>query len=323
MIDRDVLWVWLHLAKGVGPAKVNDLWTRLGERGEDLEDFFHHDAEAWARDFGLDARAVAGLADAKARIDEAAQVVETLRENNVRLLNLESPEFPPSLPASLGRKTPPLLYAVGNVDLLGRVGAAVVGARDASERGLRLARTIGENLARRGLVVVSGGARGTDTEAHRGALTSGGATIVVLGCGVLRFRVPSALGEAADRDSTLYLSELPPRQTWDAGGAMQRNRIVCALASALVVVEAGESGGTLHAASTARDLGRPVFVVQFAEYDAHSMGNPRLIQQGARPLEATGDPAGESWCVEVDPLVAAAEKHASRSRAARQTDLFS
>jgi DNA processing protein len=322
MIDRDVLWVWLHAADGVGRATANDLWVALAERDMDLEDFFSLDETRWAAEFGLNARAVSGLAASKARLDETRQLVDALRESNVQLIALDGPDYPATLKVALGRQTPALLYAWGNVELLARQGAAVVGARDASERGLHLARLIGGGLARNGLVVVSGGARGVDSEAHGGALAAGGATVVVLGCGILRFHAPAGLREAADAGTILYLSEQPPAQTWEAGGAMQRNRIVCALASALIVVEAGTSGGTLHAAKKGFDLRRQVFVVRFDSYDAHSAGNPALLRSGARPLKATWDGGAESWHVDLAPVMAAADRQRRCANEPQQPDLL-
>ena len=323
MVDREALWLWLCSADGVGPATANDLWAKLCERSFSLEDFFDLGETEWASEFGLNARVVKGLSQQKSQRGEIADLAESLRENGIHLVPRESRHYPISLKSSLGRTTPPLLYALGNVSLLGQSAVAVAGARDASGRGLHIARFVGESLARHGFVVVSGGARGTDNAAHVGALAGGGATVVVLSCGILRYRQPEALAERTDLESTLYISELAPTMTWDTGGAMARNRIVCGLASALIVVEARESGGTIHAAKTAFDLGKPVFVVQFEEYDAHSAGNPSLLRQSARPLPAQCDPSGESWHVDISPVVAAVEQATPPQSPPGQMDLFS
>jgi len=324
MTDREALWLWLTAAEGVGPKTINDLWAALCERGMQLEDFHDLGETEWAGEFRLNARVVRGLAEKKARMDEIVQLAEALRENGISLLSLESPNYPASLRKSLGRSAPPLLYAAGNVSLLERSAVAVIGARDASGRGLLIARAIGAALAQRGLVVVSGGARGTDSAAHAGALHAGGQTIVVLSCGILRFRSDRAYGEQTEPHSTVFISELDPHMTWQVGGAMERNRIVCGLASAVVIVEAKESGGTLDAAKRAAELRRPRFVVQFDAYDAHSAGNPALLRHGARPLKAEPDPSGESWNVDIAPVVDAAERSAPADEPTPdQMDLFS
>jgi len=321
-MDRETLWLWLCSADGVGPTTANDLWAKLAERGLQLEDFHDLSENEWAGEFGLNVRAVRGLAQQKSRMSEIADLAESLRENGIHLFSLESPYYPTSLKASLGRNAPPLLYTLGNVALLARNAVAVAGARDASGRGLMIAHSIGEALAHHGLVVASGGVRGTDDAAHRGALRAGGATVVVLSCGILRYRPTAAFSERADPESALYVSELPPTMTWDVGGAMNRNRIVCGLASAVVIVEAKESGGTLQAAKTAFGQGKPIFAVQFDEYDAHSAGNPLLLRQGAQPLKAQYDPTAESWSVDIGPVVARVEQSAAGEPGTGQLGLF-
>jgi len=324
MTDREALWLWLTSAEGVGPKTINDLWATLCERGIQLEDFHDLSETEWAGEFRLNARVVRGLAEKKSQMSEIVQLAEALRETDICLLSLENPHYPESLKKSLGRSTPPLLYAAGNAALLERSAVAVIGARDASGRGLLIARSIGEALAQRGLVVVSGGARGTDSAAHAGALHAGGQTIVILSCGILRFRSDRTYGEQTDPHSTVFISELDPHMTWQVGGAMERNRIVCGLASAVVIVEAKESGGTPDAAKRAAELRKPRFVVQFDEYDAHSAGNPTLLRQGARPLKAEPDPSGVSWNVDIAPVVEAAERNAPADEPpSDQADLFS
>jgi DNA processing protein len=323
MTDRDALWLWLCSADGVGPTTANDLWAGLRERGLQLEDFYDLGKSEWAGEFGLNSRVVRGLAQKKSQMNEIVDLAESLREAGVRLVSLERPHYPASLRSSLKRTAPPLLYALGNVSLLSKSCVAVAGARDASGRGLLIAQSIGEALARQGIVLVSGGAHGTDNAAHAGALRAGGATILVLSCGILRYRPDRAVGEMADVSSALYVSELPPNMTWQVGGAMARNRIVCGLASAAIIVEAKESGGTIQAAKTASSLGKPLFVVQFDHYDAHSAGNPSLLRKGGRPLKAECDPSGESWRVDIAPVVAEIERSVSAEPPAEQADLFS
>jgi len=323
MPDHETLWLSLCSADGVGPTTANDIRTKLSERELQLEDFFDLSEETWAADFGLNARVARGLAQQKEQIVKTIGLAESLRDRGVRLVPLDSAQYPASLKKSLARTAPPLLYALGNVALLQRSAAAIIGARDAGARGLLLARFLGESLARNGLVIVSGGARGVDNAAHVGALGAGGETIVVLSCGILRYRPSSALGERTDQQSTLFISELVPTMAWETGGAMARNRIVCALASAVVVVEAKESGGTMQAAKTAFAQGKTVFVVEFDEYDAHSAGNPILLRSGGRPLKAQPDASGEFWEVDIAPILAGIEEGALQEPNAKQMDLFS
>ena len=322
MEDSELYWLWLASAEGVGATTANSLWAKLLDRGMPLEDFFELDENAWAEEFGLNARVVRGLADQRARLDDLRVRAEELRERGVRLVTLAGPHYPASLRKALRRNAPPLLYALGNLALLMRSAVAVIGARDASPRGLALARSIGATAVASGLVLVSGGARGIDSAAHVGALAAGGETVVVLSCGILRYRPSADLGAEADPESVLYVSELAPTMSWEVGGAMARNRIVCGLASAVVVVEARETGGTMQAARTAVDMPRPLFVAKFRDFDIHSAGNATLLATGAHALKVEPDASGETWTADLDPVVARIARATPPEAAAGQMDLF-
>jgi len=230
-------------------------------------------------------------------------------------------EFPPQLREIYD--PPVVLYYRGKLPEWTQPLVAIVGTRHPTGQARECSYALAFELGTAGLTTVSGLARGIDAEAHMGSLSASGATIIVLGCGIRRYRPPNALRELATPESTLFLSELPPKQTWDAGGAMGRNRIVCGLASAIVIVESQESGGTVHAAKKAFELGRPVFVIQFDEYDERSAGNPQLLRLGARPLKAHFDPDDRTWRVDIDPVVDAVEKGADASSQPDQMDLLS
>jgi len=183
---------------------------------------------------------------------------------------------------------PPLLFFVGDRSLLDSPAVAMCGSRDASDVGLAAARLCGEQVARQGLTVVSGYARGVDMATHVGALEAAGSTIIVLAEGVLHFRWKRELQEMrADHSRVLVLSQFPPSQTWNAGAAMTRNIVIAALGRALVVVEARETGGTLDAGLQALRLGRPVFALDFSV--GAPRGNALLFDKGARRIASTGD----------------------------------
>ncbi len=162
------------------------------------------------------------------------------------------------------------------------------GSRRASDRGLEAARVCGREVAKHDMHVVSGYARGVDTATHLAALDAGAGTVIVLAEGILHFKVKQSFREAGmTRRNVLVLSQFPPSQRWTAGGAMTRNGIICALGRALVVIEAGERGGTLNAGRQALKINRTVYALQFGE-DA-PVGNRALFDQGARCLRTSGE----------------------------------
>ena len=183
---------------------------------------------------------------------------------------------------------PPVLWAVGDVSMLNRPAVALVGARNASSLGLRMARRLAEGLAQAGQVVVSGLARGIDAEAHQAALAGG--TVAVLAGGVdVIYPVENAELAALVRAQGCLISEQPMGLEPQARHFPQRNRLVSGLARAVVVVEAAARSGSLITAETALDQGREVMAVPGHPFDARAAGCNQLIRDGARLVRHAGD----------------------------------
>jgi DNA processing protein len=205
-----------------------------------------------------------------------------LAERGVRLLLLGDEDYPDQL--SSIKSPPPFLYYWGNLDLAKERGIGMCGSRNASDRGLEAARVCGEEVAKLGWHVVSGYAKGVDTETHLAALAAGAGTVIVLAEGILNFRRKRVFARVPfDEERVLVLSQFRPEQRWSVGGAMTRNGLISALGDALLVIEAGEGGGTLDAGTRALQAGQQVFTLQFSE-SATPVGNRRLLEQGARAL---------------------------------------
>jgi DNA processing protein len=203
---------------------------------------------------------------------------------------LRRSQLPPRLRAI--HDPPARLFLRGNgaAELLGRPSVAIVGARACSPYGTQVARMLGRELARAGLVVISGLARGVDGEAHRGALDADGHTIAVLGCGIDRDypAVHTALAtEITER--SLIVSEYEPGVEPAPWRFPARNRIIAGLAAATIVVEARERSGALITADFALDDGREVFAVPGEITSALSAGTNDLLRLGATPLTSAAD----------------------------------
>ncbi len=206
----------------------------------------------------------------------------------IEILHRKDERFPAALN---DLTTPPhQLFALGDTSLLEKPAVALVGTRDSTHYGERTARNLARDLARAGVCVVSGMARGIDGTAHRTALEFGGATVAVLGTGV---DVPYPAGhrrlhsEIAARG--LVLSENPPGQTAQRGSFPKRNRLIAALASITVVVEAGHKSGALNTATHALDLGRVVAAVPGQIDSDQSAGANQLIRDGAAVITSSAD----------------------------------
>jgi DNA processing protein len=197
-----------------------------------------------------------------------------------------------SYPAQLAALSdpPPLLYVRGHVDLLHAAQIAIVGSRQPTAAGRTLAARMAVDLARNGLVITSGLARGIDAAAHEAALAAGGRTIAVCGTG-LDVCYPAqhrALFERIARDG-LLVSEFPPGTPPRAAHFPQRNRIISGLARGIVVVEAAANSGSLITARHALSQGREVFAVPGSPLNPVAAGCLELIRQGAALVRSAAD----------------------------------
>ena len=203
---------------------------------------------------------------------------------------------------------PPTLWIKGHADVLRTPSVAIVGSRVASPYALEVARQLGADLARRGVTVVSGMARGVDSAAHRGALEGGGATIAVFGCGVDIIYPPehAALAQSICERGAL-VSEFPPGTPPYRGHFPQRNRIISGLSLAVVVVEAAEGSGSLITADFAMEQGRAVLAVPGNVLGGRNYGAHALLRDGAKLVECADDileelPAGiGGWGLGITP----------------------
>jgi len=184
---------------------------------------------------------------------------------------------------------PTTLWARGRVDLLERQPrVALVGTRSPTPYGESVATTLADFLARRGVVVVSGLARGIDASAHRAALEAGGATLAVLGSGVDRPWPADELAERVAHEGCL-LSEYLPGQAPRRHHFPWRNRLIAGLAQAVVVVEAAQASGSLITARWAADQGRAVFAVPGRIDQPMARGCHRLLKEGAELLDSPAE----------------------------------
>ncbi|MGB7217705.1 MAG: DNA-processing protein DprA [Vicinamibacterales bacterium] len=207
-------------------------------------------------------------------------------------------------PAALAAIADPpfVLWTRGVTQVLDRPAVAMVGSRAASPYGLMVAERLASDLAARGVVVVSGLARGVDSAAHRGALAAKGITVAVLGSGLDVIYPPEHAALARELTQTgLLLSELVPRTPPLKPFFPLRNRIISGLSRAVVVIEAGEKSGSLITARCALEQGRDVLAVPGNVLSGRSRGAHALLRDGAKIVESADDILEEiqgSWNLE-------------------------
>lgn len=192
--------------------------------------------------------------------------------------------YPVSLAAALGKNAPSTLFCRGNLSLLEQPSVGFCGSRSASEKGIETARDCASQVAQAGLNVVSGNAAGVDSAAHLAALQVGGHTILVLPEGINHFRVKKVFEHVWDWSRVLVISQFDSDASWQVSRAMQRNQVIIGLSRAMIVIEAGETGGTLNAGIATLKTGIPLYVAVYDNMPAHAPGNERLLQMGGHRL---------------------------------------
>lgn len=229
----------------------------------------------WGRDNPLALKAVEAALNWEAQPD-------------CRLMLLSDEDFP--LMLTEGITPPPVLFLRGNTALLQRPAVAVVGSRHATPQALRIARDFGEAISEQEIAVVSGMAAGIDAAAHQGALAGAGGTIAVWGTGIDRIYPPANKNLAYQiAERGLIVSEFPLDTRPLAGNFPRRNRIIAALAQAVLVVEAAPESGSLITAKLAAEMGREVMAVPGSIDNPHSKGCHKLIKEGAKLVECLDD----------------------------------
>ncbi len=268
--------VRLIRSERIGPVSYRQLLQRYGTAEAALEAL-----PALARRGGARALRICPSATAEAELAEAER-------QGVQILCLGEPAYPVLL-AQL-EDAPPVVFLRGRSDLLPRRAVAVVGARNASGNGRRFAEQIASGLAREGLVVVSGLARGIDAAAHGGALSATGDTVAVVAGGADVVFPPEharLTAEIAERGAVV--AEMPLGTQPQARHFPRRNRIISGLSLATVVVEAAPRSGSLITARLANEQGRDVLAVPGSPLDPRAQGCNLLIREGATLVQSVDD----------------------------------
>ena len=274
--DDYVGWLALALTPGLGARTAGKLLREFGSPDEIFN----------ASLTGLEAQhlpaAVAQAIHSRRPMSDAAKELAQAQAAGCKLLTWDEPEYPTRLREIYD--PPPLLYVKGNVGLLNRHLISIVGARRPTPYGNQMAQRLAKDLADRGLVIVSGAARGIDASAHRGALSSAtGATIGVLGCGidVVYPKENKKIFEEIEQRGVL-ISEFPMGTFPAPQNFPIRNRVIAGMALGVVVVEGAQYSGSLITARLAMEFGREVYGVPGNATQPSSFGPNQLIKQGAK-----------------------------------------
>ena len=275
-------WVAFNIVQGIGPVTVQRLIDYFG----DLEAAWGAVPLELAR-AGMDRRALDNLGAARARLDLDAEM-EKLDRLGAHVLTWDSPDYPERLRQI--DASPPVIYVRGALKPEDDWSVAIVGTRRASAYGKEVTRQIAADLARGGVTIVSGLARGIDGQAHQSALDAGGRTLAVLGCGV-DVVYPAEHRRLAERvvEQGALISDYALGTKPEARNFPPRNRIISGLALGTLVVEGDMKSGALITTVYAVEQGRQVFAIPGNILNRNSELPNRLIRDGAGLVNDAND----------------------------------
>jgi DNA protecting protein DprA len=286
LTDDELCLVALTDTEGVGPASMAALGRLARGRGEPLHRTLAMGPEALEREAGLAPGVAAALGDAGDPRLHGRAVLEEAARTGTRVVCTGRPDYPSRLTALLGEQAPPVLFLRGECSLLEAPCVAVVGSRRPTRWAQDAARALAGQLAQDGMTIVSGGADGIDTAAHRAALLEGG-TAFVPPVGLAQFRWHGARGRRLTRRTAGWcmVGQFPLQSGWRTAQALMRNRTIVALSEAVVAFEPRDGGGTWHSSVNALRMRRPLYVVCASARGAKARGQARLVRMGAVAID--------------------------------------
>lgn len=281
-MDNLRYWLGFNLVRGIGPMRLRMLLDVFG----DVQSAWEAPEQALF-EVRLDRRSRENFLQVRHQVD-LDEVLRHVDQAGVHVLTWNSPDYPALLSYILD--APPVLFVRGEITPVDEWAVAMVGTRKVTVYGREVAHRLADDLARNGVTVVSGLARGVDSIAHKAALEAGGRTLAVLGSGV-DYIYPAehrVLAEAIVENGAL-VSDYPLGTRPEASNFPARNRIISGLSMGTVVVEAGLKSGALITADFALDHGREVFAVPGSILSPASAGCNRLLRDGAHVVTEVGD----------------------------------
>ena len=297
-------WLALALTQGLGPTRIRKLVEHFGS-AERVFQASLTELEAT----GMPVVSAQSLATGKS-LELAQQECAKAAECGAKIIALDDPAYPARLKEIYD--PPVVLFVRGSVEVISSPGIAVVGTRHPTPYGLGMAERLSKDLAARGLVIISGMARGVDTASHRGAITVGGKTVAVFGTGidVMYPKENSRLAEQILSLGGALISEFPVGTFAAPQNFPIRNRIISGMSVGVLVVEAAEYSGTRITARCALEQDRDVYAVPGNVTNKGSWGPNTLIKQGAK-LVATWEDVWEELPTDIQDKLDAARPESS------------
>jgi DNA processing protein len=292
MRNKEYSWYMLSNAPGFGAKSINYIYKILQDNSLSINELFDLDLSQLSKLFpeigrGKFSRANFSCFSSLENDDKLYDYFEKLKSDGVYIIGLDDERYPKSVLQYLQDSAPAILYCKGYLPLLNTKGVSVVGARDVSNFGIMITKAIAEKLAEHGINVTSGYAKGVDTSAHIGALEGNGTTTIILSFGVNHISIKREMKDLNLEKNALFITQFAPYEKFSGQNAMIRNKLVCAMSKAIVVIASGperdsegKMSGTFDAGKSALKMGIPVFVLSPDVLKPAPQGNIDLIKLG-------------------------------------------
>lgn len=295
MRDREYSAFMLLNAPGFGAKSIYYIYDNLKKLGLSINELFEQSSAQLSSYFPEIGRGKFSRADLSSlhSLDSNSlfSSYQKLKDENVHIIGLDDERYPKSVIERLGESAPPVLFCKGYLPLLNADSISIVGSRDVSDFAIMLTKRIANRLADGGYNVTSGFAKGVDTSAHIGALESNGTTTMVLSYGFNHLSIKKDIKEFNWERNTLFISQFMPYEKFSGQNAMIRNKLVCALSKAVIVISSGperdssgKMSGTFDAGLTALKYKIPLFVLNPSLLTPTPKGNIDLINIGGISL---------------------------------------
>lgn len=283
-LDKNKYWVWFSLIENLGSRKKQELLKKYNNP----QRIYNLKKEDIVKIPGFSEKRAEMILDKKKR-DELNDYLQKMKKENVDIITIEDDEYPRILKNIYDY--PISLYIKGNKKILNNKSIGIVGCRMASEYGIKAAQYFAYKLAQKGINIISGLAKGIDSNSHIGAIKAKGITIGIVGNGldIVYPKENYKLYSEILKNDGAIISEYPLGTKPEKMNFPARNRIISGMSNGIIVVEAKKKSGTLITVDYALEQGRDVYVVPGNINSANSLGTNELIKQGAKMVTKYDD----------------------------------
>lgn len=277
-------WIWLSKIPELGSIKIQRLLA-----------IYHHPKEIW-NSKKEELKQVEGIGEKlaeeilKQEYRENLDILQNkMKEEKIELITLQDEAYPENLKHLYDK--PISLYVKGDKSILNEFSLAMIGCRENSTYGRKVATAIGKGLAKRNIITISGLARGIDSISHRASLEGNGKTIAVIGSGIdcIYPHENTELAQEIVQKGGVIVSEYPPETKAERMNFPARNRIISSLSSGIIVIEAKKKSGTMSTVDFALEQGKMVFAIPGNITNPNAEGTNELIKQGAKCVTCMQD----------------------------------